>query len=315
MFELVDESSKSGQLFDIILGFSMMDVVHTEVESITFNLMTEEGQLLGYSETMDAQTLRDWYALKNTEAQSSDIQEWRLHQRLERGSAPQRTIVSMKIETSQSVQAKVGYFEMNYMDICISSRRTKDALLLQLKPFDWSINIGELYDTDTPGNCPSVCDYAISGDGSTAVILSTIQSQLVLDILDLRSPVSLTTGDLGRPKSASPTPRHSAHVQVQEVLRGKVFVSISWNGSQIAVTNTSDMKSSSSWDISNRSNAPILYQYDRDNAFAKGSVVLSSGSLSLFNNNQKCKGLDSALGYGKFHMQATTDLILTDENL
>ncbi|KAF9983076.1 hypothetical protein BGZ75_005459 [Mortierella antarctica] len=311
VFQFDNEASCNGQHFDITLGFSMMDVIIEQVESITFDLLTEQGQLLGYSETADAQTIRDWCISRKTGAQSSDVREWRLHQRLVCSNVPKRIMVSMKIESSQSVQSKAGYFEMHHMDTCISSRHIKDALLLQLKPFIWSIDTGELYDTPTSTNRPSICDYEISGDGSTATTLSIIQSQLALDIWDLRSPgqvLGLATGDLGHQSFKSFTPRHCAHVQVQETMRGKVFVSISWDGTQIAVTDTSDMKSSS-LDISYRSNAPILYRYDRDDSSAKGSVVSALGSLCLSLDYQKCKGLDSASGYGKFHMQETTNQV------
>ncbi|KAF9281007.1 hypothetical protein BGZ68_006899 [Mortierella alpina] len=315
-FEFADESSKIEELFDIILGFSMTDVVAHEVESITFHLLTEQGQLLGYSETIDTQTLRDWCVPGMTGAERPEVREWRLHQRLECNNASQRIMIFMKIESSQYVQAKAGYFEMHYMDIDNSSPRVKGASFLQVKPFIWSIDINQLYVAATSGNPPSIYDYAISGDGSTAAILSVLQHQLVLDVWDLRScrePASgLAKGDSNHQKPDSFTPRHGAHLRVQEPLRGKVFVSISWDGTQIAVTDTSDMKSSS-LDISNRSNAPILYQYDKDGASAKGLVVSVSGSLYLSDNYRKCKGAYGPSGYGKFHIQTTTNQIPTDE--
>ncbi len=52
MFELVDGSSKAGRFCDIILGFSIPNAVIENVKSMTFNILTEQGQLLGYSEVM-----------------------------------------------------------------------------------------------------------------------------------------------------------------------------------------------------------------------------------------------------------------------
>ncbi|KAI7831330.1 hypothetical protein BC939DRAFT_226889 [Gamsiella multidivaricata] len=210
-----------------------------------------------------------------------------------------------------------GFLELHFMDIRLFKREgyPADSYIRKHQPYIWSINIGHV-DSDVGEVSPKrIIHFAVSGDGNYAATLAASETYLLLELWDLRPPrnpmtrtrafVAGTRQEALQGESPAPfRPRLSTGTLIPftEVhdcnLEYSYNVSMSWDSSQVALTDaskayrTSESDSQSLFAVYNHIPNP------QSSATTSGSTAVP---LTQSKDYQRWTSLDGYYGYGKFH--------------
>ncbi|KAF9188187.1 hypothetical protein BGZ50_001485 [Haplosporangium sp. Z 11] len=289
--------------YDIIIGVSTRGLHLKNIDSITFTISTSF-KSFGPSEIIHRQDLATMLSTFDTE-----IMKWKLHRQLRKRPAMDTMTIMMEIRmTSGALSARLdpGYLKLHYVDFCALGWRDQDSdpTLRMHQPYIWSLNVCNKSDHDSQNpreTQKEIVHYAVSGDGSYVATLSIAGDSLHIELWDTnRTRKSrMDQGNLFTSR-----PHHCAEMVVpvtplqEETTRISFMVSISWDASQIALTDASALAANPKSKVSAPS-AFTVYRCHKHNKH--GSMV----TLVPSEDYQHCSSLRNFHGYGKYHITAT----------
>ncbi|KAF9185867.1 hypothetical protein BGZ51_002417 [Haplosporangium sp. Z 767] len=289
--------------YDIIIGVSTRGLHLKNIDSITFTISTNF-KSFGPSEIIHRQDLATMLSTFDTE-----IMKWKLHRQLRKRPAMDTMIIMMEIRmTSDALSARLdpGYLKLHYVDFCALGWRDQDSdpTLRMHQPYIWSLNVCNKSDHDSQNpreTQKEIVHYAVSGDGSYVATLSIAGDSLHIELWDT-SRTRKSRMDQGN--LFTNRPHHCAEMVVpvaglqEETARTSFMVSISWDASQIALTDASALAANPKLKVSAQSVFTVYRCHERNK---HGSTV----TLVPSEDYQHCSSLRNFHGYGKYHITAT----------
>ncbi|KAF9182365.1 hypothetical protein BGZ51_004799 [Haplosporangium sp. Z 767] len=305
--------------YDVVLGISIHGLKIDCIESIAFTVESDDGVILAPSEIVSKHELK---AMGQSKAGKS---KWKMHQqlRINEGDSPKIIVMDIQLAAPKSRNFDPGFVELHFMELRAFQPEgySDEKSLIIHRPFLWSIDLCQRDgpDHDNPFERPTrIMDYSISGDGSHVATLANTKDHLILDlwcVMDPKEPKrSNSRFNIGRKqKDSAPIqqpfhPKRCASIRiVLERLHDQhprfFKVCVSWDASQVALTETSPTFLGMSEEYVHPQSAFAVYRYDREKENTSSSIKATT--LKKSTDYQSCAGLENFYGFGKFHITAT----------
>ncbi|KAF9998633.1 hypothetical protein BGZ79_007698 [Entomortierella chlamydospora] len=262
---------------DIILGVTVDDLYLDHIESITFKVD-------GKTKVLDRAEMSALCLEKSL--WDNGVVKWKLPLRASKspGNAVNSKMLDMEIRTL-SGGVPVGFLKLHFME---------------LRPFRFGGyldgHIGSVSDGKSHDSQKRIIHFAVSGNGKYAATLSDAKAGLLLELWDLQG----TTPAPAHQQFYAKVPVSIAGTLAQS-LEDSYNVTVSWDASQIALTDVSNAYQTS--DDDNQSLFAV-YKY-RIGLQTATSGSCSSAAISdpaLSKDYQLLEGVDKFYGHGKFHV-------------
>ncbi|KAI7829417.1 hypothetical protein BC939DRAFT_441822 [Gamsiella multidivaricata] len=266
---------------DIVLGISTQHLQIDNVESITFSFGHEGGPRMELNEIISKDSV------KKLLGSGSEIVRLQLHHRLMNKGDGRSVLLFMGIMTSESdlPTTDPGCLDLRFMEL-LASQAVRDSSILVHRPYLKSFNVCL---RDGPHQPKRVTNVGMSGDGAYVATLAATDTGFLLDIWDLEQ------------RLLHPKPSANIHVPIVDLSEDIFFlfdVVLSWDASQVAITDTS---ASTTRRPNDYQSAFSIYQFHRDDKQGRATTLTPS------ENYHHCQGLQNLHWFGKFHISATQD--------
>ncbi|KAG0248755.1 hypothetical protein BG011_009934 [Mortierella polycephala] len=305
--------------YDVVLGISLHGLKLECIESIAFTVESDDGVILAPSEIVSKHELK---AMGQSKVGKS---KWKMHQqlRINEGDSPKIIVMDIQPIAAKSSKFDPGFVELHFMELRAFQPEgyNDEKSLLIHRPFLWSIDLSQRDgpDHDNPFEQPMrIMDYSISGDGSHVATLANTKNHLILDLWSVIDPKeskqSNSRFNIGRKqKDSAPIqqpfhPKRCASIRIvlerlHEQQPRFFKVCVSWDASQVALTETSPTFLGMSEGYVHPQSAFAVYRYDREKENTSSSIKATT--LKKSTDYQSCAGLENFYGFGKFHITAT----------
>ncbi|KAF9176729.1 hypothetical protein BGZ50_009779, partial [Haplosporangium sp. Z 11] len=271
---------------------------------------------------------------------ASDIQKWKLHRSL----TPNRIkdinrlmslTVRITIQKKNDISTVIdpGALELHYMELRLNNPEgyQDEASLITHRPYLWTLDvrtIGPISDGNRQHKPTRIHAFGISGDGRYAATLaSTNDDSIHLLIMwalpDMTDRKASASRDSMNYEEEIPTDRLShgpracavevitTHSPIETSYYISIVVSVSWDGSKIALGEKKFYRSRGLWKIFS------IYDYKQDVQHTKvASPSADSTTMATLRSStahQHCMNLKDFLGYGLFQLTNRQDPDVKDE--
>ncbi|KAG0248792.1 hypothetical protein BG011_009916 [Mortierella polycephala] len=294
-------------LYNIILGISTRDLIVDNIKFLRFVVIPNS-------------------RLKLMCKPESSLSQWKLNIQVERARISSLSIrmVLSNYSLAGSGDLNAGFLDLHFIELRASPIEgiVGDSSLTVHQPFVWSVDLRQkhhdLADLDPEEGAMRLIHHAISGDGNYVATLASTTKRVILDLWDVTAIHTITralTSGAGKGKQSDPAsilPRRCATTsfameRIEAVFHWDAMVSVSWDGTQVALVDTaavSDFRKQQ-WRVPSQF---AIYNYS-------GGCRSSSRPLDLqpSRNFQHCVSLQNLFAYGRFHIPATENQDVQDE--
>ncbi|KAG0261176.1 hypothetical protein BG011_001282 [Mortierella polycephala] len=310
----IDLDDYNSDIYNVILGISIDNPTIPRIKSITFTFAGGGGGNAGVkSEVVNGHNLAALCVSEN------GVSRWKLHHQLLMAKDSTTVLIVMEIRTSASsyLDPEAGYLDLHFVEFhpVIPWIQVTEPDLIHHQPYLWSIDVNSTYRPSMGAEewFKTIITYDTSGDGSVTATLSRTETHLYLELWD--------TSNSNSDEFQHPT--HIAGIDIAVDRLRKIDnlawgLSLSWDGSQVALLDASVLRMSNS---TMRHYTRLFAVYDCQSASSSSATILSSppssstGSMTLSASSryQHCPGLQNFHGYGKFHITALKDQDIKNE--
>ncbi|KAF8943344.1 hypothetical protein BGZ47_005509 [Haplosporangium gracile] len=290
-------------LSNVVFSMSTANLALLRLDSIAFCIESEPGS----PESVEIITHARLQKLFSPEL---GIFKWKMHLQLVKKRETHTVSITMEIRTRgiissetdlKSLDHDTGYLELYWMELHPAQYggRLDDPSLRAHKPYVWSIDVNDRSD-HVPTVDQRIVVYSVSGDGTHVATLSAMPTDIVLDLWIIPGDSDcLTSSNL----------RHCATTSVKAAsrddpcLRNSFALSVSWDASQIALT-----------DGTKEGNRIVAaYRYKRDHSLVAPESASRDAPRELLNDHKHPPYRTKDFVHGSFHMTGTKDPDPRDE--